>query len=236
MAPAGAVLTTTLLLIAVGAFAAQTYVPVHEEPRHRLVWESQNVRVLDLLIPPGDTTKFHIHNSPIFYVTLTPGSLRTQRAGERWVTPTGRPSGPGSVRFDDSYKETPVIHRVSNSGETPIRSILVLNERESPREIGDRVVILPGKQEIDSKWFRQSRVTLEAGDKLEWEGARARIVAVLVSGSHVLITKRKSEVEPPTTAHGMTMPGDSVNFNGRSGYTFENRSSDTVTLIVVAVL
>lgn len=38
-------------------FGVATAVPVYEEPRHRLVFQNRYARVLDVVIPPGDTTQ-----------------------------------------------------------------------------------------------------------------------------------------------------------------------------------
>lgn len=64
------VLVATWVLVVPITLAAQTIVPVHEEPRHRVVLETAGFRVLDIQIPPGDTTLFHRHSTPIAYVSI----------------------------------------------------------------------------------------------------------------------------------------------------------------------
>src|SRR5262249_50223808 len=59
-------------------------VPVHEEPRHRLVHESAGLRLLDVRIPAGDVTLFHSHDDPTLYVTVRDARVATQRPGENW--------------------------------------------------------------------------------------------------------------------------------------------------------
>ncbi len=59
-------------------------VPVHEEPRHRLVFDSPVARVLDIQIPPGDTTLFHTHSNPILYVNMSSSQTRSQTLGQEW--------------------------------------------------------------------------------------------------------------------------------------------------------
>ena len=51
---------------------AQDTVAVSKEPLHKNVFENQYVRVLDLHIPPGDTTLFHKHQSPCVSISLHP--------------------------------------------------------------------------------------------------------------------------------------------------------------------
>ena len=74
-------------------------VPVHEEPRHRLVFDSPVARVLDIQIPPGDTTLFHTHSNPILYVNMSSSQTRSQTLGQEWsggdaaARPAPRPPG-----------------------------------------------------------------------------------------------------------------------------------------------
>jgi len=52
-----------LVLFAVGipVQCRQTIVPVNKEPRHATKFENELVRILDIEIPPRDSTLFHEH-------------------------------------------------------------------------------------------------------------------------------------------------------------------------------
>ena len=69
--------------------------PVHQEPHHRQVFQSGPMRIIDLQIPPGDTSWFHTHEWPIFYLTVADSQTRTQVLGEEWGAARGRGAGPG---------------------------------------------------------------------------------------------------------------------------------------------
>jgi len=56
-----AVVAWLLIQAAAPVLPAQSPVPIEKEPRHRLKFENQFVRVFDVLIPPGDDSLFHIH-------------------------------------------------------------------------------------------------------------------------------------------------------------------------------
>jgi hypothetical protein len=45
---------------------------------HRLLFENETVRVLEVIIPPGETTKFHSHPMPGVFITNQPAT-RTSR-------------------------------------------------------------------------------------------------------------------------------------------------------------
>lgn len=69
--------------------------PVHQEPHHRQVFQSGPMRIIDLQIPPGDTSWFHTHEWPIFYLTVADSQTRTQVLGEEWGAGRGRVAGQG---------------------------------------------------------------------------------------------------------------------------------------------
>ena len=208
-------------------------VPVHEEPRHRLVFGRPLARILDLNVPPGDTTLYHVHSSPIFYVTLGSSKIRTQRLGEDWVIVERPFSGLGDTRIDESYAESPLTHRVDNIGESALRAILVLNEKEAPRSpaAAANLGALPGKTEIDSAWFRQSRLTVPAAATVEWNGTDAGVVLVLVSENHVTV-----DVERFDETFGLTTIGNILPVAPNNPLRIVNRSPDPATLVAVAVL
>src|SRR5215831_20496360 len=66
-------------------------VPVREEPRHHIVLQNEYVRLLDVRIPPGDTTLFHIHEIPSVFVMLSATKTATQVKGENWTEGTSVP-------------------------------------------------------------------------------------------------------------------------------------------------
>ena len=73
------------LLFITQTISAQEVVPVHQEPRHHLVYENDILQVLDVQIPVGDTTLYHTHDAPIFYVFISASSTDDQELGITFV-------------------------------------------------------------------------------------------------------------------------------------------------------
>ena len=73
-----------LMRVPVGVAQSEKVVPVHEEPRHHLVFEAPVTRILDVQIPAGDTTLFHTHSDPILYVSMSQSQTRSQTLGAEW--------------------------------------------------------------------------------------------------------------------------------------------------------
>jgi hypothetical protein len=98
---------------------AEDPVPVEQEPHHRVIFENQYVRVLDVVVKPGETTLFHKHSIDNIPIILTDANNRTQFAGKDWV-PT--PAKAKSVGFIPGA-EKPYVHRINNEGKTEFHVI-----------------------------------------------------------------------------------------------------------------
>jgi hypothetical protein len=89
-------------------------VPVSKEPRHHNIFENDHVRVLDVHIPPSDTTQIHIHATPSVFVILT----NHVKVGSQVISEEKRAnlntSDNDNIWFEGFYT-TPRIHRVWNS-------------------------------------------------------------------------------------------------------------------------
>jgi len=106
-----------LLLLLVKISFAQVPIPVREEPRHHVVLQNKYLRLLDVRLPPGDTTFFHIHEIPSLFVILSKTVTASQVKGENWVQGTFT-SEPGYAWYND-FKNGPLIHRVCNIDTIP---------------------------------------------------------------------------------------------------------------------
>jgi quercetin dioxygenase-like cupin family protein len=174
-------------------------VPVHQEPRHRLVFDSPGTRVLDVQIPPGDTTLFHTHSDPILYVTMSTSRTRSQILGADWSAPgasesrgAGRGSGsaspevvpstpPGRLMSTTSYAERPLTHRVNNIGASLFRLIGITNSSAGDSSEGASNGFSQ-PPEITNRWFRGYRHSLEERPDFEHRHANP-VVIVVVTGS-----------------------------------------------------
>jgi len=101
------------LLVVSSGLKAQ--VQVRNEPRHHNVLENKYFRVLDVNLPPRDTTLQHIHSTPSVILLFSNTLTATQLKGQGWVKSQ---SVPGSAFYRDFSKDT-VIHKVSNWDTTP---------------------------------------------------------------------------------------------------------------------
>jgi len=213
---------------------AQEGVPVHLEPRHRLVFNRLPVRILDVQIQPGDTTLYHTHSSAILYVTIGVSPTNQQTLGGDWgsVNLSSPPRGePGSFMAVTSYAERELTHRVTNVGDSLFRLIGIANY--GPGVQGDRAAVseeIPGGVvEIDNPWHRAWRHVLEPGASTPSHTSSTAMVGLQVTPGQV-------EVTTGTSARGvLAEPGAWFFSQPGSEYVIRNTGSERIEVVIVQV-
>ena len=89
-------------------------VPVEQEPHHHVVFENQYVRVLDVVVKPGETTLFHTHSLDNVAVHLSDALIKRQSPGQAWIDTSVKE---GAAGFTAGTKH-PYTHRITNAGVT----------------------------------------------------------------------------------------------------------------------
>ena len=119
-------------LLAQGAPPPAYSIPAIREPHHDVKLENRYVRVLDVTVPPYDSTLIHIHENPYVYVSIGPATLKAQVLGSSEFTDLILKDG--EVRF------SPVVtHRVGNIASTPFRNITIqIQGRDDTQPANDR--------------------------------------------------------------------------------------------------
>ena len=197
-----AVATATATAAAMSGGQDEKVVPVHEEPRHHLVLDNAVTRVLDIQIPPGDTTLFHTHSNPILYVNMSSSQTRSQTLGQEWsggeaaARPAPRPpaSAPavagvspavfGRMNSVTSYTKQPLTHRVNNVGAGVFRLIGIINRTDGDPST-EASADFAAKPEVDNRWLRGYRWPLNAAAAAKHQHANP-VVIVLVRGRAIV--------------------------------------------------
>ncbi len=87
-------------------------VPVREEPRHHVVFTNEKIRVLNVVLPPGDTTLYHVHSTPSVFISLSAAKTGSQLINEQAIQSN---SVPGNIGFENLSAPRIRTHRVWNA-------------------------------------------------------------------------------------------------------------------------
>ena len=101
----------TIFLLTISFYLLAQPVDVKNEPRHHNVFENEYVRILDVHIPPGDTSLFHKHSLPSIFLSLSNVKSGSQVITENRNAPARQQ---GNISFED-FTLGARIHRVWNS-------------------------------------------------------------------------------------------------------------------------
>jgi quercetin dioxygenase-like cupin family protein len=190
---------------------AQRVVVVYEEPRHRVVHDEGDVKLMDIQILPGDTTLNHTHDSPILYTFISSG--------------TG-PSG-GRVSSNTEYTTQPFTHQVTNAGPNLFRIIAMSHYGPAVADGGDaRPQGIAGDPQLENPWFRSYRIELQPGQQTALH-RHSNDVAI------VQVTDGRAEVTKENGFHAELMRMGSWTWREASSpYTIRNAGDAPVSIVI----
>lgn len=108
------------ILFMVAPVLAEEWIPVYEEPRHRLVFDNDHAMILNVFIPAGDVSLYHEHRIDLLYVTISGTTVWAQPLGGE---KRGADVKTGDLRFSSDNHPLPHVHRVGNIGLTPFHVV-----------------------------------------------------------------------------------------------------------------
>jgi hypothetical protein len=179
------------ILIAIPLIAS-AQVQVRLEPRHKNVFENKYLRLLDVNIIPGDTSQFHMHSTPSFFLRYTNTNVWTQTKGQDW---TQSLRAPGEPSYDSFLNDT-LIHRVTNSDRVAfhVTDIEIL----APYHSRDQIKPLPFEVLLENEKVFAYRLSNSSMDQ-KIISKRGPIIAQLIEGDKILVhdekTKKTKEIK-----------------------------------------
>ncbi|HEX5655095.1 MAG TPA: hypothetical protein VFX58_18595 [Chitinophagaceae bacterium] len=173
-------LLLTLLLFLNKGMMAQ--VPVSQEPMHRPVFQNKYVRILDVLVPPHDTTQFHIHSIPSFFLTISGNAIASQVKGGEWVK---EQMVPGNSWYR-SFSPDSLVHRVANLESAPFHVFDI--ELLSAYDSSNLTVIQPLPFPVQYDNEKAIVCRLSNIDKPVPVKSSQPAIAIVVKGDHLRFT------------------------------------------------
>ncbi len=189
-------------------------VPVSEEPRHKVVFANEYVRVIDAVLPVGDTTLFHRHDRDNVPVVITGGTMRTRVIA-------GATSETTLVTGAVWFAKAAYTHQSANIGTTPLRFIdaEILARWLHAGGDGDRAPIAGETLVLENDQVRISRVSLRPGESITAHAHTRPLLHVEVSGGSISGAARA--------------PGAFAWLDARSSHSIENTGDRSYDAVII---
>lgn len=169
-------------------FFLQAQVFVHEEPRHHPVFQNGKIRILNVLLPPGDTTLYHIHHTPSLFLFFTSTTTGSQLQG---AAPSAGRSTAGTFLFENLAAPHRRVHRVWNMDKDTFH-VMDIELLSGDSGFTQQPLVLPHLQPvIDTPWVRVYRLALDPGESFLLGDEQRSFV--LVSMAIVPVEQRQGE-------------------------------------------
>lgn len=156
-------------------------VPLSKEPRHRVTFENAQLRILDVNIPPGESSLDHRHELDIATVAMSSGAQTREQS-------TGQPQGPvrpsrsvGDANVAD-YAGKPGSHTIANVGSIPYQLFAVENLKTKGWSATPAVSGPATTMAAESRAFRIYDVRLSRTTSATMHTHAVPTIAVLIAG------------------------------------------------------
>ena len=181
-----------LLQLTILALFAQE-VPVSKEPRHHPVFENKKVRILNVHLPPHDTSLYHLHSTPSVFISLSTTKTAAQLKGEQ-PTPFGL-STQGNIWFENLSPPHTRIHRVWNEDNSTFHVVDVeLFTDDSP--FTNKPLTIDHSQLVtDTPWVRVYKIELNKSEKVELPKSGDSFVLIAINDATVDIVQDNKRIK-----------------------------------------
>ncbi len=169
------------LTVAVWAETTPDSVPARQEPHHHVMFENDALRILSVLVPPGEETLNHSHDHDDASVCISGSNMRGKSGAGEWSKP-GQPCTLGRAGLTQ-WAGKAGSHAVGNTGESLFQLVLVenlhtefsLDSTPLNSEIGSETVTR------ENRAFRVFEIPLAAASEKSHTHTMP-VVTILISG------------------------------------------------------
>jgi quercetin dioxygenase-like cupin family protein len=169
--------------------AQEKWVEVRNEERHHLVFENNYVRILNVFIGPGDTTRYHRHNTPSVFIQLSTTRVVSQLLGGQPVASTNIFAQ--TLTFDSLTKER--IHRVINVDTTWMHVMDVEITAKIPKEKIQKLNYKQLTSLFTEAMLNGYKLSLAVNEKFSFPGSSAGYLLVSLGNNEISLGSNGNE-------------------------------------------
>jgi quercetin dioxygenase-like cupin family protein len=171
--------TSVAFLCAATGLSAQG--SINQEPHHKRLLYTNDLRMFDVTIPPGQATGDHVHEYDMVTVIISGVTLQIQRNGQDVGAPAS--SAAGTVIVGE-HTGAPATYRLSNTGTADYRVLELEDLREGGGWPASTALTAAGTSVIkDTRAFTIYDVRLKAGTPETMHAHPWPTVVILVEGA-----------------------------------------------------
>lgn len=205
-----ALVVTSMITLRASDAVAQRVVMVHQEPRHRLVWQNEDLKLLDVQIQPGDTTLNHTHASPIMYTFIS----------------NGQGSWDGRTTANLDYANEPFTHAVTNEGPGLFRIIALAHYGPAVADGQDAPPTGLSSPQLENAYFRSYRIELAPGEETGTIEHSNPAFIIQVSDGHADVSRAKGY------GADLMAQGDWTRREAHSPYRIRNAGTQPLSVVI----
>ena len=181
-----ALVTAAAALATINAAAqAPAIIPVEQEPRHRIVHEDAQVRVLEIRIPPGDESLMHNHMHDGVHVTVQ-GARISETKPDGWWASTHAASEPG-LTYYSALNGKQYAHQIKNIDKVATH-IIALELLGTAPAAPKATATLPYSERIaNNERVEVGRIKAAAGARIDLPALPQRTLLVSLSNGAATI-------------------------------------------------
>lgn len=197
-------------------------VQVRLEPRHKNVFENKYLRLLDVNIAPGDTTMYHIHSTPSFFLAMTNTMVGAQIKGLDWT----KSQNVAGESWYQSFLNDTLIHRVTNLDTVSfhVTDMEILAPYKNSRQIKPLPFeVLFENEKVLAYGLSNSSIGKKIISK------RGPIIAQLVDGDNVLV------YDEETKETRVIIKGGYLYFEPESSFYFTSPVDQKINLVLLEI-
>jgi hypothetical protein len=164
----------------------ETPVPILKASYHLPVFKNEYVTLLNIYVPPGRNTGYHIHTGDSVSVNIEEADMTNQDFGAPQPGPAQR-SQRGRPNYAD-YRKQSRTHKASNVGTTPFHNIsFIFNSPDSGHFTPSSRAGAPDYQQVmDNDRVRGWRLLLEPGQSAGIITQTAPGIRIVLSGGEIV--------------------------------------------------
>ena len=165
-------------------------VAVSKEPRHHVVFENDKVRILNVLLPPGDTTQYHVHSLPSVFISLSKTNTSWQRINEQPVVSI---SVAGYIWFENLNPPHIKIHRVWNN-DTSVYHVMDVELLAKDSGFSLKPLTIEHLHLlIDTPWVRTYTIKLAKNEQVTIKEQQSDFILVAINDATISLNENEKE-------------------------------------------